>query len=121
MYLEIEENPNCEGQPLQAFQTLSPARPVCQMRVTRGSEELFCWVTGVEAGGTFCPARAQKVSDSGGGVSVLIYGGSWGLRVKPVEHPEAPWDFSDPRQWGEPFKFYGNEKDLVYSDAGSVS
>ena len=116
MYLEIEENPNCGATPLQVFHTLSGPRLVKQMRLHRQEREQLCWVTGIEAGGALCPAWAQTVSDSGGGVSVLIYGGGWGIRFKPVGQEKDPWDFNDPHQWGEPYKFYGDTKDLVYGD-----
>ena len=116
MYLEIEENPNCEGTPLQLFQTLSPPRAVKQMWLYRDGKRLLCEVSGVERSGNFCPSYAQKVSDSGGGVSILIYGGAWGIRFKPLAHEKDPWDFNDPRQWGEPYKFYGEERDLVYAE-----
>ena len=86
------------------------------MRIHRKEGELLCWVTGMETDGIPCRATAQKVSDSGGGVSVLIYGGAWGIRFKPVDHEEDPWDFNNPHQWGEPYKFYGDESDLVYGD-----
>ena len=86
------------------------------MRLHREGKEFLCWVTGMEKGGKPCHATAQKVSDSGGGVSILIYGGAWGLRFKPVGDEKHPWDLNDPRQWGEPYKFYGDEKDLVYEE-----
>lgn len=116
MYLEIEENPNCEATPLQVFQTLSPARRVQQMKLHREGRQVLCWVTGIDKGGAFCPVYAQKVSDSGGGVSMLVYGGAWGIRFKPVDREQDPWDFSDSHQWGEPYKFYGDETDLIYDE-----
>ena len=86
------------------------------MRIHREGEAILYWVTGIESNGIPCPATAQKVSDSGGGVSVLIYGGAWGIRFKPVGFEEEPWDLNNPDQWGEPYKFYGDETDLVYED-----
>ena len=115
MYLEIEENPNCEATPLQLFEALSPPKPVEQMWLERDGERVLCSVTGIEKGGDPCPAYAVKVSDSGSGFSFLIYGGSWGLRFKPAAYEKEPWDLTNPHQWGEPYKFYGNEMDLVYT------
>ena len=114
MYLEVEENPNCAGTPLQVFEDLSPPRKVLQMKLSMGEERVLYWVTGVDQEGVFVPAYAQKVSDSGGGVSLLVYGGSWGIRFKPVGYGDEPWDLSNPNQWGEPYKFYGDEKDLIF-------
>ena len=84
------------------------------MKVYQDGKPTLYWVTGIEEGGTPCPAYAQKVSDSGGGSSLLIYGGLWGIRFKPVEDEQNRWDFGDSRQWGEPYKFYADERDLVY-------
>lgn len=114
MYLEVEENPNCEATPLQVFGELSPPRPVRQMWLDRDGKRALCGITGIERGGAPCPAYAQKVQDSGAGVSFLIYGGAWGIRFKPVEYEKEPWDLTNSRQWGEPYKFYGEEKDFVY-------
>jgi len=116
MYLEVEENPNCEGTPLQAFSALSPPRPVEKMWLDRGGKRHLFWVTGIDPGGKTCSAYAQKVQDSGSGVSFLIYGGSWGIRFKPAEQETKPWNLTDPDQWGEPYKFYGDERDLVYGE-----
>ena len=115
MYLEIEENPNCEATPLQLFEALSPPRAVEKMWLEKEGERALYWVTGVEEG-TPCPAYAVKVSDSGSGSSFLIYGGNWGIRFKPVAFEKEPWDLTNSRQWGEPYKFYGNESDLVYAE-----
>ena len=105
MFLEIEENPNCFASPLQVFDALSPPKPALKMRLEREGETILCWVTGIEKGGAPCLAYAVKVSDSGSGFSFLIYGGSWGLRFKPVQFEQEPWDLANLNQWGEPYKF----------------
>lgn len=114
MYLEVEANPNCEGTPLQVFEELSPPRSVKEMRLVIDGKRVLCAVTGVEKGGALSKAFAQKVADSGGGVSILVYGGAWGIRFRPESYGDQPWDLANPHQWGEPYKFYGDEKDLVY-------
>ena len=116
MYLEIEENPNCEAMPLQLFEALSPPKRVQKMWLERDGKRILCWVTGIEKGGVPSLAYAQKVSDSGSGSSILIYGGGWGIRFKPVPLEKESWDLTNPHQWGEPYKFYGNESDLVYAE-----
>jgi len=116
MYLEIEENPNCEATPLQLFEALSPPKAVQKMWLEREGKKVLCWVAGIEKGGVPSPAYAVKVSDSGSGSSLLIYGGNWGIRFKPVPFEEEPWDLQNPHQWGEPYKFYGSESDLVYAE-----
>ncbi len=86
------------------------------MKLQIEGRERICWVTGVSEKGVFHTAYAQKVADSGGGVSFLIFGGKWGIRFKPDEFPQEPWNLNNPHQWGEPFKFYGEEKDIVYAE-----
>ena len=114
MHLEIEKNPNCEAMPLQLFAELSPPKTVQKIWCEKDDKRVLCRVTGIEKGGGLCPAFAQKVADSGSGSSLLIYGGGWGIRFKPVSCENEPWDLSNSHQWGEPYKFYGSEKDLIY-------
>ncbi|MBI4549480.1 MAG: hypothetical protein HY714_00940 [Candidatus Omnitrophica bacterium] len=112
--LEILDNPNCSGTDYQVFQEVGPARPLKKMRLSREGRESWYWVTGYGEDSRICPAYAQRVADSGGGTSFLVYGGAWGIRFKPEDHASEPWDLSSSHQWGEPFKFYGDESDLVY-------
>ena len=114
MYIEVEENPNCQEMPGQVFEELSSHRVVKQMWLMIDGKRVLCWIASVEKGGAISKALAQKVSDSGAGISILVYGGGWGIRFKPVEYEKESWDFSNPHQWGEPYLFYGDEKDLVY-------
>lgn len=96
------------------FQDTGPSRKVRMMRLVRDGREALFWVTGLDENGIPCPAFAQRVADSGGGVTFLIYGGKWGLRFKPDDFRHEAWDVNNSRQWGEPFKFYGEESDIVY-------
>lgn len=114
--IEVEPNPNCAGTDYQVFQEMGPAKRVKKMCLTIGGQETWYEITGLEAGGGPCPAYAQKVADSGGGVSFLIYGGRWGIRFRPEGCSEDPWDLANPSQWGEPFKFYGAEEDILYEE-----
>ena len=116
MEVEIEASANCEGTDFQVFQELGPWRSVHQMRVQKNGKEVMCHVCGVEPSGKFVPAKVYRVADSGGGTVFLIYGGRWGLRFKPEDYGHEPWDLSNPHQWGEPYKYYGDEEDLVYGE-----
>ena len=53
------------------------------------------------SGGEPVPAMAAKVSDSGDGVVVLVYGGDEGLRLRP-SGSSGDWSLDDAEQWGEP-------------------
>jgi hypothetical protein len=116
MLLEIEDNPNC-GQSLFArFKEAGPARRVLQVKThERNPQGEWCWVTGwtddVER--PCCPAFAQMVEDSGAGLTYLIYGGIWGIRLKPVSLRED-WNLESLNQWGEPYLCLADAEDLVY-------
>ena len=114
--IEVEPNPNSEGADYQVFQEVGSARPLRKMHLSRHGEDALYWITGMDEMGNPCQAYAQKVADSGGGTSHLIFGGKWGIRFKPDADAGEPWNLKDNRQWGEPFKFYGDEADLFYAD-----
>ncbi len=116
LFITIDPNPNCEPAEGMVYQTLEPPRPVVRMQIARAGREAWCWVTGVDPDGRWVPARAVKITDSGAGVAYLIAGGGWGLRFAPGDAPPR-WDLRDPAQWGEPYKIYGEAKDLVFKDA----
>ncbi len=115
--IEVEPNPNCRENAEFVFSLLGAPRPIRGVRVGKTGEETDCELTGVDAGGVWVEARAVKVTDSGAGYAYLIYGGGWGIRLKPGSHAEEPWDLSNPRQWGEPFKLYGSADDILYSES----
>ena len=86
------------------------------MSMERGGNQVVCCVCGVEPQGKFVPAKVCQVADSGGGSVFFVYGGKWGIRFKPEDYAHEPWDLSNPRQWGEPYKYYGDEADLIYGE-----
>ena len=114
MFIEIEPNPNCKTYGVFSFEELSIAKPVQSVRLEKSGETIDHDVTGVDAGGKFIPAYAQKVSDSGLGVGYLIYGGVWGIRLKPKSYSAIKWDLGDYHQHGECYMIYESEEDIVY-------
>ncbi len=117
MQLEIETNPNCEGSSQQfMFNELGSARPIVAIRIGEENKESLCDVVGVGEGGIFTQAFAAKITDSGAGFAYVIYGSSWGIRLKPRAYAKEAWDLKNSHQWGEPFKIYGSEEDLVWGD-----
>jgi hypothetical protein len=93
----IEPNPNCPEGCGSRFETAGDARPVTAVRYFIGAEEsILCDVVGWSSlgGGTPCAAWAAPVEDSGAGVSTLVYGGDWGLRLTPRDGREP---------FGEPY------------------
>lgn len=120
MQVEVEPNPNCEGSEQFVYKTLGESRPISAIRVGAEGKESFCDIIGVGKGGAFLRAFAVKIADSGAGYAFLIYGGEWGIRLRPEAHRAEPWDFANKHQWGEPFKIYGSEEDLVYQTHGNL-
>ncbi len=111
--VEVESNPNCSASDQFFFTELEKAEAIQGIRVTQQNEEVECDVVGVEPPGRFVKAHAVKVADSGSGFAFLIYGGGWGIRVRPRPFSAEPWDFLNKHQWGEAFKIYAKE-DILY-------
>ena len=128
MQIEVEESPNCGSTEQFVYRELGAVRAIRGIlaeesaigasadssKGERGRREVLLDVTGVSCGGLWVPARCVKIADSGAGFAFLIFGGEWGIRLKPSWH-KAGWDFADPKQWGEPFKIYGSEEDILYA------
>lgn len=102
MFLRYEDNPNIEFCDDRVFQERSEPRVVSHILRKRAGVEVWCPVTGMDAGGAFCAAIARKVEDSGEGMCYLVYGGLWGIRLKDPTCQD-PWILGDAHQWGEPF------------------
>src|SRR5689334_7707881 len=116
MVVEVESNPNCESSLYARFKESGPARRVVKVRTfERRSEGEWCWVTGWtdSPDNPCCAAQAQRVEDSGAGVSYLVFGGLWGIRLKPVELQEH-WSLESRNQWGEPYLLLADAKDLMF-------
>ena len=113
MRIEVQESPNCGSTEQFEYRELSQVKRVRAIVAEEGGKETTLDVTGVAKGGLWESARCVKIADSGAGFAFLIFGGEWGIRLKPSWH-QAKWDLGDPIQWGEPFKIYGEEKDIVY-------
>lgn len=113
MRVDVEESLNGAFNEQFVFNELGKPREVRAILAARRGRETLCEVTGVDREGRWVPAHAVKIADSSEGHAYLIYGGIWGIRLKP--EGGGPWDFSDKEQWGEPFKVYGSEEDIVYA------
>jgi hypothetical protein len=119
--VEVESNPNCERSLFIRFKEAGPPRRVAKVRVfERRAEGEWCWVTGWsdDPDRPTCPAYAQLVEDSGAGLAYLIYGGLYGIRMKPVAVDEE-WTLDSVNQWGEPYLSLADRKDLEYAADGN--
>ena len=113
--IDIDDNPTTAGDGPFVYQELGPPRPVRAIKVEDRGVESVCDVTGVEPPGVFVKAYAQKVADSGAGYAYVIFGGKWGIRLRPEARRSAPWDLNNKDQRGEAFKLYG-EDDIIYEN-----
>ncbi|MCG3175659.1 MAG: hypothetical protein MOGMAGMI_00592 [Candidatus Omnitrophica bacterium] len=116
MRIDIEDNPNTPGCDQFVFNEIGTPRPLKAIRAEERGREVIHDITGVEPGGVWVPAQAVKINDSSDGVAYLITGGSWGIRLRPETRRHEPWSLNGVGQWGEPFKVYGSEADLIYAD-----
>lgn len=104
MFIQIDENPNCEAVAGLVFQPRSEPRPVTRVLRERNGREIWCDLTGLDAGGQPCPAMACLIDDSGEGGCQLVFGGQWGLRLK-----------DEAGEWGEPYLMLaGDGTDLEF-------
>jgi hypothetical protein len=110
--LQIPENPNCDAMDAQVFQCRSVAREVTHILCEQPAGMEWCAVTGLDEGGTQCPATACLVEDSGDGACYLVIGGEWGLRLGRGESV-TEWDLANATQWGVPYF-------LLAGDGGSL-
>lgn len=118
MVVEVESNPNCESSLYARFRESGPARRVVKVRTfERRSEGEWCWVTGWtdSPDNPRCAAHAQLVEDSGAGLTYVVFGGLWGIRLKPVVLDED-WSLESRRQWGEPYLALADRNDIQYAE-----
>ena len=66
------------------FKRVGEPRPVTRvMYETEGADDVAVWrVEAADEGGGVGVASAVTVEDSSAGVSTLVFGGSWGLRLR---------------------------------------
>ncbi len=118
MVVEVESNPNCESSLYARFKESGPVRRVEQVRTfERRAEGEWCWVTGWtdDPEHPRSPAQAQLVEDSGSGLTYVVFGGLWGIRLKPVALDED-WNLESRNQWGEPYLALADQRDIRYAE-----
>ena len=115
IYIEVEENDNCEYMPMLAYEARAESIPMARVRLfepdhPHGVYQVTGWSS--DGDGTPSPAQYAPVSDSGQAVVHLVYGGDWGVRMKP-DSDEGVWDIDNPDQWGEPYLMLTDEADIL--------
>ncbi len=115
IYIEVEENDNCEYMSMQLYETRADPTPIAWVRLFEpgrpdGVYEVTGWSS--EGGGTPCPAMYVPVSDSGQAIAHLISGGD-GVFGCARRGSSADWDLVDEDQWGEPYLVLTDEDDVL--------
>ena len=115
IYLEIEENENCDEIPMLAYEALADPSPIQRVRIfdpgrPHGVYKVTGWSS--EGNGTPCSAMYMPVADSGQAAVHIVCGGDWGVRLKPEASKEG-WDINSPDQWGEPYLMLTDKADVL--------
>lgn len=115
-YIEVEANDNCPMSANQVFKNLTNPVRVVQVKIFEGSPEpqvydVIGWSS--EAAAPTLPAYAAQVEDSSAGTGWLVYGGDWGVRLRPAGSDED-WDLASAAQYGETHLVLADESDLIF-------
>ncbi|MDA1279274.1 MAG: hypothetical protein O3B95_04440 [Chloroflexi bacterium] len=116
--LDIEDNENSGYFPVQVYETQSEPTSAKMITVPDipGSNrpfEVVGWCS--DNGGEPCEVTAVLVGDSGSGQALMIYGGDYGIRLRPASS-NTPWSLSSPDQQGEPFMLLNAAVKVEFSD-----
>jgi hypothetical protein len=113
-HVDVESNDNTPMMAQQVYKNLGLPFRVTQVRIFEGEPEgVLHDVTGWSSrdGGTPVDAYAVQVEDSSAGSAFLVYGGDWGVRLRPADSDE-PWSLEDPGQFGETHLVLATDDDL---------
>ncbi len=117
-HVEVESNENTPMSANQVYKNIGEIYRVAAVRIFEGAPEgqLFD-ITGWSStdGGSPSDAFAVKIEDSSEGSAWLIYGGDWGVRLRPTESLED-WSIADAGQYGETHLVLGDEGDIMFAD-----
>jgi hypothetical protein len=114
-HVEVEPNDSCPMAANQVFKNLASPFRVSLIRLYEGEPEgrLYAVAGWSSAGaGTPADAYAVMVEDSGAGAAYLVYGGDWGIRLRPAGS-SAGWGLAEPDQWGETHLVLADAADIV--------
>ena len=116
MFLEVEANGNVDLSVSMMYRDITPPREVYCLKYSIQGEEQPVQVVGWDAE-THAPCRAfaTQVEESGDGMALLVFGGSGGIRLKPLED-ETDWKLDDANQSGETHLVYPLDSFIVYKD-----
>jgi hypothetical protein len=114
-HVDVEANDNTPMMAQQVYKNLGLPFQVLQVRIYEGEPEgKLHDVTGWSSAGDGSPiaAYAVHIEDSSAGAAYLVYGGDWGLRLRPAEFGE-PWSIEAADQFGETHLVLASDEDLT--------
>lgn len=114
-HIDVESNENTPMMAQQVYRNIGIPFPISHVVIYEGEPEgRRCAITGWTSrdDGPAVQAYAVQIEDSSEGRAFLVYGGDWGVRLKPAES-DAPWSVDDPEQWGETHLVIADEDDLT--------
>lgn len=110
--VHVDANDNCPMSAQQVYRNRGTPRQIERVRIFEGGPDGVLYaVTGWEEHGPV-PAYAVGIEDSSAGSAFLVYGGSWGLRLRPLAS-DTPWDLGAADQFGETHLVLADEEDVV--------
>jgi hypothetical protein len=110
--IRVDANDNCPMTAQLVYKNLSEPRRITKVRIYEGTATGVLYaVTGWNEDGP-ADAYAVSVEDSGSGSGFLVYGGEWGLRLRPAESQMA-WDLGAADQFGETHLVLADEEDMI--------
>ena len=111
-YIDVSPNANCPMTANLVFKNISDPRRISMVRLFEGEPGgRLVDVTGWSNAGAPCDALAVQVEDSSEGSAYLVYGGDWGIRLRPPD--AAEWSLYDPDQWGETHLVLADAEDII--------
>ena len=113
-HVQVEPNDNCEMSTFLVYKNVTEPVAISGVRLYEGAPEPTLYaITGwsSDGGGTATPAYSVQVEDSGSGVVWLVYGGDWGIRLRPADSMED-WGLGRPGQWGETHLVLAEREDI---------
>jgi hypothetical protein len=116
MFLEVEPCSNCDESVGRMYNVISQSKPIHSIQYEKEGKEIPVSVTGWDGETeTPCQAYACRIEESGDGVALLIFGGSGGIRMKPIDD-DSKWDVNNANQWSESHLVYPRDTVVTYSD-----
>jgi hypothetical protein len=115
--IDIEDNDNCGYFPIQVFEEQSEPKSAAVVTVPDlpGKDEPYDvvgWCS--DDGGVACEVTSVLVGDSGSGQALMIYGGDYGVRMRPT-NSMSEWSLESDDQIGEPYLLLRTSVELIFS------